>query len=794
MHSRDTAAPQLHFLGLNSRLARALMKWALLGGGVASLLVSVGEAYLTYQERLENLEHHFQSIGGYTVPPLVQSLWAFDSDQVAIQLRGFVQMQDISAVVLRQKDREDIRFGAETLSQEVFERSFPLVHSENGQNHALGTLILLKDLEPDRLQTKRRLLIGVAANSAVMLLIVLITLLIYHALVRKRLIHVANELNAIQIDDLRQFDQSAATSQNAQDEIDELVQSIIKLKGTAAHALHDIDQKNLFLEKALEDLSRSQSLLKTVINASPIRVFWKDRNLTYLGCNPLFAKDAGKQSPEELIGLDDFQMGWSDQAELYRNDDRQVILSGTSKLGFEEPQTTPDGHRIWLCTSKVPLKNPQGEIDGILGIYDDITERKEAEIELANYREHLQELVTERTRELETAKAEAEAANLAKSTFLSNMSHELRTPMSAIMGMTNLALRHADDPKLIEQLRKIDQASKHLLNIINDILDISKIEADRLELEQTGFQLSQILDNLVNIISHKAQERQLQFLINLPDALAKRHLIGDPLRIGQILLNLTGNALKFTESGAITLRVAIVEERAHDLLLRWEIQDTGIGISLEDQARLFTAFEQADGSTTRKYGGTGLGLAISKRLASLMGGEIGVESAVGIGSTFWFTTRLGLGVEQAVNTLTKDSDIPSETRLQQAHAGARILLAEDEPINQEISRIMLEDADLEVTLAVDGEEAVQLARQESYDLILMDIQMPKLNGLDATRAIREHSLNAATPILAMTANAFDEDRKACLEAGMNDHIGKPIKPEQLYAVLLKWLERNQGQS
>ena len=440
----------------------------------------------------------------------------------------------------------------------------------------------------------------------------------------------------------------------------------------------------------------------------------------------------------------------------------------------------------WLMI--VEYRTPSGFI---VGNRIDITERKRVEAQLAQHQQHLEALVEERTAALVIAKEAAEAANRAKSAFLSNMSHELRTPMNAIMGMTAMALRRADDPRQREQLVKAEHASQHLLKVIDDILDISKIEAEHLVLDNANFQLGSVIGNLVGLMEQRATEKGLKLLFDLVPALSAQTFAGDPLRLGQVLINLVGNALKFTDQGSVTVRDCTIEQTADDVQLRFEVTDTGVGISSAAQGRLFNAFEQADNSMTRKYGGTGLGLAISKRLVKLMGGDIGVHSQPGLGSTFWFTIRLGTTTD-TLSHAPVTADESAETRLKTRFSGARVLLAEDEPIGQEISCIYLREVGLLVDVAEDGSKAVALAQEYPYDLILMDMQMPKLNGIDATRAIRRLPGHAHTPIVAMTANAFDEDRKVCVDAGMNDHIGKPIIPEKLFDTLLIWLSANRA--
>jgi len=361
------------------------------------------------------------------------------------------------------------------------------------------------------------------------------------------------------------------------------------------------------------------------------------------------------------------------------------------------------------------------------------------------------------------------------------MSHEIRTPMHAITGLTHLLKQEDLTSKQTKQLTKIEASTGHLLSIINNILDISKIEAGKLILEQTNFHLETIFEYLKSMFSEQLKIKQLNFEVENEGV--PSWLRGDVTRLHQALLNYVGNAIKFTEHGTISLRVKKMAEDEIGILLRFEVQDTGIGISPRKLEGLFEPFKQADASTTRMHGGTGLGLAITGRLAKLMGGEAGAESELGEGSLFWFTARMGRGHEKPASTEARESPLG----ILPHHRGARILLVEDNAINREVAVELLSQAELDVDTAENGRIAVGKVRSKDYDLVLMDVQMPEMDGLEATRLIRSMPDKDALPILAMTANVFEEDRRQCLEAGMNDFVAKPINLKDLFETISKWL-------
>ena len=549
---------------------------------------------------------------------------------------------------------------------------------------------------------------------------------------------------------------------------------------------HDITQRDLEAQNLRREQRFSQSLLDSLPGIFYLHSYPEMRLLRW---NRQIECMTGLTSAE-LQGSHFVQSGLLESPAAFQTATDAFVQTGLPSE-FETRLLTADGElRDFLLTG---VHFSDSGKDFVMGIGFDISDRNRAKAELDKYQHHLEELVSQRTHDLSHALDAAEAANRAKSSFLANMSHEIRTPMNAILGMAKLLRRSGISAAQADRLDKIDAAGEHLLGVLNAILDLSKIEADKFALDDEPVNIRALLVNVGSIVADRLHDKGISLRTEIEPF--PNTLRGDPTRLQQSLLNYLGNAIKFTEQGSITLRAFAESEDDDSVLVRFEVTDTGVGIPGDAQKRLFTAFEQADSSTTRKYGGTGLGLAITRRFSQLMGGDVGVESSPGKGSTFWFTARLKRGLSNA--TVTTGMLIgEAEFYLREHHAGKHLLVVDDEPVNLEVSQFFLENAGFVIDTAQDGAEAVRMARKNEYALILMDMQMPVCDGLDATRQIRQIPGREFVPILAVTANAFVEDKVRCYAAGMNDHIIKPFEPEMLFTILVKWLEQGavQGKS
>jgi PAS domain S-box-containing protein len=544
-----------------------------------------------------------------------------------------------------------------------------------------------------------------------------------------------------------------------------------------------VEHRTRELEATMQTLQSVARFNRMVTDSLPGRVAYWDEEFRCRYANRGFLEWAGRTS-DEVIGRTDAEI-FGPQF-VSRHGPRMRAALGGHAQHFERKQTGADGATTFHQVHYIPDEPEPGHVVGVYVMAFDITALKRAEGELRSA-----------NAALEQSRNQAEAASRAKSAFLANMSHEIRTPLNAILGLTHLMARDSSDPLQRERLEKVDHAGRHLLQVINDILDLSKIEAGRMSLERTEFSLQALLSRAIGLVADEAGEKGLALTLDA-DALPDR-LRGDPTRLSQALLNLLSNAVKFTQQGSVRLAGELLQRQPGRVQVRFSVHDTGEGIAAEQQAALFTAFEQADSSVNRRHGGTGLGLALTRHLARMMQGEAGVDSTPGRGSTFWITAWLeqadaGEPDDEAPPQRAVSPQAPAghtaandaEASLRRGHAGQRVLLVEDNPVNQQVASELLDRVGLAVETAGNGQRAVDMACSRPYDLLLMDVQMPVMDGLAATRVIRQR-IGPALPIVAMTANAFGEDRAACLAAGMDDHVAKPVEAALFYATLLRWL-------
>ena|GEM_PF-605014 len=519
---------------------------------------------------------------------------------------------------------------------------------------------------------------------------------------------------------------------------------------------------SLEVTQSLADQERFVRLVTD--NAPGLIAYWdtdlrcRFANHTYLDWFGLSAREMEGISIRELMG----------EALYLRNEPyMQGALAGVKQV-FERSLTKANGQMGYTLAQYIPDIGPDQVVRGFVAHVSDITPIKQTEFQLID------------------AKEAAEAAARAKAEFLANMSHEIRTPMNGIIGMVHLALGVHRLDKQRDYIEKIGHSAQRLLGIINDILDFSKIEAGKLDIEIEPFDMNRLISDMLGAISLAAADKGLELIVEISPRLPQI-VIGDSLRIGQILLNYLNNAIKFTEQGRITVGVEALETSVTDILLRFSVRDTGPGLTAEQSAKLFQPFQQAESSTTRRFGGTGLGLAIAKQLAALMEGEVGVDSWPGQGSRFWFTVPVRLSDDKRLGRRPAVSNKRALGRGHEILRGTAVLLVEDDPTNQLVATGLLEAAGMQVEIAADGARAVEMACAKDYEIVLMDMQMPVMDGIAATRHLRGQERLAELPIVAMTANAMKSHQEDCMAAGMNDFIGKPFDPEQLYAVIRKWV-------
>ena len=935
MVSGPNSPPRAYPMTKTSNLSRQLAVATILFAVIATSAITGIQALREQSAALAGIEDQFHQIEVGTVPALTESVWTFNLEVVRLTAEGIVKQPGIAYLAVSDTEKTVLTLGTPAPGAVV--RDFKLLRTTEGyqgsrdgvnQIGALQVQIDLKAIEKGLAEKYRTILFS---NF---LLITLVAGFVLVLLDKRVMGHLRQIAQFVDTRDTQNLDeplnlQRMQLGRLGQDEVHMLATGVSRMQDNLRSAINDLrddiqkreaaEAEILRLNRDLEDRVARRTEDLRYAQAAAEQVLDMTESAYWQVC-PGDDIATGSVRLARLLGLDIRADGrYSILAHLYsaveaadpaylkqlRLAVEQVVTGKQQQFEISVPYRQRDGYIMWLHMVGCPGRDADGRIT-LSGSMQDITRRKATESAL------------------EDARKLAESASQAKADFLANMSHEIRTPMNAIYGMSHLLQKTELNARQRDYLKKIQLSGEHLLGIINDILDFSKIEAGKLSVETTEFEIDSVLENVANLIGEKASEKGLELIYDLaPDV--PFVLRGDPLRLGQILINYGNNAVKFTDRGEIKIIVRVQERTEHDALLYFAIRDTGIGLSEEHISRLFQSFQQADASTTRRYGGTGLGLAICKNLAALMHGDVGVESAPGKGSTFWFTARLAIsqsqrrklapsknlnglrllivddneaalqalaetleqmtfkvdkaesgqaavvavrqaaaqghpyamvlvdwlmpgmnGIETIAAIRALDIRPLPQVALATAHGrqevmhqadaaaidtvlikpispsllfdalmralgnpdeagatrvvkpdislenlaplrGARILLAEDNAINQQVATEILVDAGFQVEVADNGKIAVNMVESGRYDVVLMDMQMPVMSGLEATRLIRRHARFDRLPIIAMTANVMQADRQRCYEAGMDDFVAKPIEPDVLFHTLVKWI-------
>ncbi|MEP7099158.1 MAG: ATP-binding protein [Burkholderiales bacterium] len=736
-------------------IAMALLLRVVLFSSLVTLILTAVQLGLSYGSERARLESRFDEIDQATSRSLSESLWAMDSKQLEEQLDGILRLPSLRAAEVREMPAAGNGFAVfrgERQTGTAVTREFPLVCC-GAHPRVIGMLHIEATLTDIYRDLATQAVVILLSNAAKTFLVAFFILFVVHQLATRHLLDIASSMAGVTPDaELPPLHLRRARTEG--DELDRLVDAVNAMRAR--------------LRQHAMDLANANARMAAILDNMPDLAWVKDTTGRFIAVNQAVIVAHGFTAPDELIGKTDFEVHSPEFARTYLRDDAEVMASRGYKR-IEEPHVKADGSTIWVETIKTALLDGHGQVAGTVGTARDITARRQAEAD-------------------RDARRAAETENRAKSDFLANMSHEIRTPMNAIVGMAHLALESGLNPQQLDYVQKIYGAANSLIGIINDILDFSKIEAGKLDIEAIPFSLGEVMDRLGTLAAMHVRAASVELKFFLPPTLPTG-LVGDPSRLGQVLLNLGSNAIKFTERGEVGFAIEVIEVQARSVKLRFEVRDTGIGMTPEVQARLFQPFSQGDASTNRRYGGSGLGLSISRHLVRLMGGDIEVESTSGVGSRFSFQLSFPVIPEAVISPPTSGPRDREEAMLahQAGLRGAQILLVEDNAVNREIALTVLSRAGIVVSVAGDGQEALDMLGWQRFDGVLMDCQMPVMDGYEATRALRQQPQWRDLPVIAMTANAMAGDREKVLAAGMNDHVAKPINFEQMFATLARWI-------
>lgn len=780
----DRTRMKLVDFGKGKRISTKLMALIIAFSTIITLIISILQLAADYLQQRRDLNATIEQIAIFE-PNISSSVWSFDQKQIELSLQALTQLPNIerASVITSTGDRQ--WSAGKASSRHVATRVFPLHHRIGEQEETIGTLEVAGSLDAIYASVATHALSILLNNGLKTFLVAIFMLIVFRRLVTDRLEGLARTVAGLAPMVLRSPIPAETGLQRQNGEDDEL--------GTLQRAFDDMGQR---LKTAVGELHDSRHLLQSIIDNSTAVIFVKDLQGRYLLVNRRF-KELFHVDPETFPGLTAYDVFPRPQAEALQAVDETILQSGMAQQS-EDLIPQEDGLHTYIAI-KAPLLDESGKAYGLCAVATDITDRKQTEEELKRHRNHLEEMVRERTAELAhanerqqaellvrrrleeliqqrnaelvLAKEQADTANQAKTAFLASMSHELRTPLNAILGYTQILKRDKNlNPRQAAGLETIEQGGEHLLTLINDVLDLARIEAGKLELMPQAFNLPAFLDVICNIIRIKAEQKRLSFALDaaadLPLAIS-----ADEKRLRQVLLNLLGNAIKFTDRGSILFRVRVLSRSQANTRLRFTVEDSGIGIEADALETIFHPFEQA-GDFQRRHGGTGLGLDISRRLVRLMGSDISVKSQPGRGSSFSFDIDVQAAAElaalPALQTLT-------------GYAGPRkkILIVDDVTENRIMLVELLQSLGFHTVEAANGEKALQQAQDLSPDLILMDMVMPVMDGLEATRRIRAAGGLQAIPVIAVSASATRDDQQASMAAGANAFIAKPIEQEKL---------------